>query len=388
MIKRIALLLMAFWLSLPATVLAAEAGNGKIEGQLVNGTAGGSSVANQEVTLTTYLNDAESGTKTAQSDADGRFVFDGLSTDSGYSYEVKLNYQEADYTGERLSFAAGESVKSTELKVYDSTSSDAAVKISAAHTLSYPGEGSIEVVEYLIFTNDSDRSYVGSGEITPTGTRRTLKLPLPEKTTELQYGGELMSCCVLQNGSNLSDTMAVLPGEKLIAYSYKVNYSGEGYTFSRKVDYPVASHNVLVQGEETQVNSNRLMSGGLLEMEGDKFNTFGANDLAPGETLDVQLSNLPRSTTQMTVIWVALTLAVLAGGFGLSRRFKKGQLQPVPVKSNSEQERQKLLVALAKLDDDFESGKVQQEVYQRQRAEKKSQLVTLERRPKESRGRK
>ena len=45
MIKRIALLVMIFMLSLSAPALAAEAGSGIIEGQVVNGTAGGGSVA-------------------------------------------------------------------------------------------------------------------------------------------------------------------------------------------------------------------------------------------------------------------------------------------------------------------------------------------------------
>ena len=57
MIKRIALLLIIFVLSLSASALAAEPGSGVIEGSVVNRTEGGSSVADQDITLKVYLNE-------------------------------------------------------------------------------------------------------------------------------------------------------------------------------------------------------------------------------------------------------------------------------------------------------------------------------------------
>ena len=51
MIKRIALLVIIFVLSLSASALAAEPGSGAIEGSVVNRTEGGSSVADQDITL-------------------------------------------------------------------------------------------------------------------------------------------------------------------------------------------------------------------------------------------------------------------------------------------------------------------------------------------------
>ena len=105
MIKRIALLVVIFILSLAAPVWAAEAGSGVIEGRLVNGTAGGSSVADQVITLKTYLNDAEKSSATTKTDTEGRFVFAGLvTTETNNSYDVTVIFQEADYVSERLSF--------------------------------------------------------------------------------------------------------------------------------------------------------------------------------------------------------------------------------------------------------------------------------------------
>lgn len=384
MIKRIApLLITIILLSLSAPALAAEPGKGIIEGRVVNGTAGGSSVAGQMVTLTTYLNDAESGTSTSQTNAEGQFAFSGLSTGTGYSYEIKLAYQGAGYTGELLNFTANETTKYTTLTVYDSTNSDKAVNITAAHTIIYLGDGNLEVVEYLVFNNASDRSYIGSGEITTTGSRRTLKLPLPIKVAELKYGGDLVSRYVLQDANGLFDTMVVLPGEKLIAYSYKVDYSSGAYKFSRKIDYPVTVYSFLVEGESTRVTSERLAAGTPMTLEGVKFNTLSGNNLAAGDTVDVRLSGLPQTSNQLAIIWVVLVLIVLVVGGSFIYLKKKKSLQAVSIDGRPDQLKQRLLLELADLDDDFEDGRIEKDTYAKLRAEKKAQLVGLMQNSKE-----
>lgn len=387
LIKRIALLVMIFILSLSAPVWAAEAGSGVIEGRIVNGTQGGGSVADQVITLKTYLSDAEKGSATTKTDTEGRFAFAGLvTTDTNYSYDVTVTFQEADYTSERLSFNAGELSKSTELTVYDSTTSDEAVKVAAAHTIIYVGQGSLEVIEFFFFSNESDRTYIGSGEITATGKRRTLMLPLPEKSTDLQYGGELMTCCVVPDKEAFWDTMPVLPGSKEIAYSYQVSYSRGEYTYSRMVNYPMSGFNLLVQGENVAVASDQLVTEGPVDIEGSQFQNLSGGGFVQGDVLVAQLSGLPQVANRGIMLWIALTLIVLAGIFGFVYLRRKGRLQPVKAGDSLEQRRQGLLAELAQMDDDFEGGKIAERDYRRLRAEKKAQIVTMLQRPKGSRG--
>ena len=378
MIKRSLLLILAFILSLAVPVLAAEPGDGTIEGQIVNGTAGSSNVSDQEITLKNFINDAdtESGSATTKTDAEGRFVFNNLSTESTYSYQVTLSFQEADYFSEQLAFAGNEAAKSVELMVYDSTMSDEAIKVTVAHTVIYPEPGSLRVEEYFTFVNNSDRTYIGSGEITATGTRRTLKLPpLPSKATGLQYGGEFMECCVLNNADGFSDTMAVYPGAKELIYAYQVDYRSGQYPFSWLVNYPTDTYNLLVQGGNVEITEGQLTRQQPVNIEGNQFNYLSGTNLAAGDTIAVQLSGLPQASSQWTVIWIVLVLLILGGGAVYLLRKRK--LQPVVVESSPLDRRQRLLAELAKLDDDLEDGKIPEEVYQRRRAERKAQLVEL-----------
>lgn len=385
MIKRIALLMIIFILSLSTPALAAEPDSGMIEGQVVNGTEGGSSVADQEITLTTYLNDAETGSTTTNTDAEGQFAFDTLSTESSYSYQVTLNFQQADYNSDWVSFAEGETNKFTEVTVYNSTTSDEAIKMATAHTIIYVEQGSLHVAEYFLVVNEADRTYIGSKEVA-AGTRETLRFSIPGEVTDLQYGGALMDCCIYGSEDGFVDTMAVLPGSKEVAYSYKVDYSSGEYTFSRRVNYPITDFNLMVQGEAVQVTSDQLVPKGLLDMEGVRFNHASGSDFTPGDTLVAQISGLPETGNQGIVIWTVLVLGVLVGGFGLVYLLRKKRLQPVKAEVSLDQRRQRLLVELAQMDDDFEDGKTPEEVYRRLRAERKAQLVALRQRPKENSG--
>ncbi len=385
LIKPIALLGMIFILSLSAPALAAEPGGGMIEGLVVNGTESGSSIANQDIALKTYLNDAEVGSSTAKTDAEGRFVFNGLSTESGYSYEVVLTFQEAEYNSEWLNFAEEETTKSVEVTVYDSTTSDGAIKVAMSHTIIYVGQDSLQVKEYFLFVNEADRTYVGSKEVAGE-KRETLRFSLPKEATELQYTLGLMECCIIGSEGGFVDTMSVLPGGREVAYSYKVNHSSGTYTFSRNLNYSMTRYDFLFQSGSVEVTGDRLAAQEPMDIEGTQFNHLSGRDLAPGDILVVQLSGLPETNNQKAIIWAAVALVVLVVGSSFVYLLRKRRLRPVSREYSPNQMRQRLLVELAELDDNFEGGKIPEEVYRRLRAARKAQLVELMQRLKEESG--
>jgi LPXTG-motif cell wall-anchored protein len=300
-----------------------------------------------------------------------------MSTESGYSYEVVLTFQEAEYYSEWLIFDEGETTKSVEVTVYDSTTSNEAIEVAMAHTVIYVGQGSLEVMEYFLFVNETDRTYIGSKEIAAEGTKETLLFSLPEEATELQITLGLMECCIMSSEEGFVDTMPVLPGGKEVAYSYKVNYYSGTHTFSRNMNYPTTRYDFLFQGESIDVISGQLAAEEPMDIEGTQFNHLSGSDLARGDLLLVKLSGLPETDNQGAIIWAALALVVLVAGSGFAYRLKKRRLQPVNPEGSINQIRQRSLVELAHLDDDFEAGKIPEETYRRLRAEKKAQLVEL-----------
>ena len=372
LIKRIVLLAIIFAMGLPGPVLAAEDGAGMIESQVINGTNDGISVSGQEITLKIDLSSAGVDSITAKTGIEGHFVLTGLSTEPGYSYRVALTFQQVDYASDWLSFTDGETGKFTDVIVCDSTTNDEPIKVMMSHTVIYVEPGSLSVTDYFLFVNDSDRTYIGLKKITG-GVKEIMRFSLPEGITELRYHLGLMECCIYDSEDGFVEIMPLLPGGKEVAYSYRLNYDSGTYTFSRSVNYPTVSYNFLVQGETIKVASVQLTAEEPLVVENTLFTHLSGTDIASGDTIVVRLSGLPKTSNQGILVLIALSLIVLIFSFTYLQRKRK--LQPVRAKVSAD--KSKFLAELAQLDDDFEDGKIKEDVYHRLRDKKKSQLVAL-----------
>ena len=71
-------------LGVPGTAYAQESTEGVIDGQVINGTEDGGSVAEIEVTLLTYINDVLTETRTTETDEEGKFHFDSVAIEYQY----------------------------------------------------------------------------------------------------------------------------------------------------------------------------------------------------------------------------------------------------------------------------------------------------------------
>ena len=359
---------------LPASVSAAETDEGIIEGQVINGTENGGSVENQEIILAPYLDDIEIETRSTFTDPEGSFLFSELPTGAGYSYDVSLYYQEAEYHSKRLVFADDSYVKSIVLDVYDATENPEAIQIEMAHIIIYVEPGILHVEEYLIFFNESDHAYIGTPSSSDENIRETLKLSLPEGASGLQISGP-MDCRITSTENGLVDSMAVLPGPKEIVYSYHIYLDSKKYVFSEGVNYPIKNLTLLVQGDNIDISSEQLFASEPLSVEGTAFNHLSGNNIARDKVISVRLSNLPVTGSSANMIWLASILAIPVIGFLFVFALRRRKLRVVVPPGHEEQSCQEALAELAQLDDDFEDGKIDEEVYRRLRAEKKSQLM-------------
>jgi hypothetical protein len=149
------------------------------------------------------------------------------------------------------------------------------------------------------------------------------------------------------------------------------------------MNFPTVNYDLLVEGEGSKVISDRLAIEEPLDIEGTLFKHLSGTDLGRGDIIVAQLSGLPDIDNQGSLKWAALALVVLIFGFSSAYLLRKRRLQPVKTKVNLDQRKQGLLAELAQLDDDFEGGKIREDVYRGLRTEKKSQLTALMQRSRE-----
>ena len=160
-------------------------------------------------------------------------------------------------------------------------------------------------------------------------------------------------------------------------------YSPPTYLFSRAVDYP--TDGLILYVEDVgglELTSKQLTAAEpIIAQDGTRFLQFVGQDLTANSDLTITISAptisvLTPTDYQSAFRWVGVALIVLALGFCFSypmlrRRLPKwGAVSP---------EARELLLEIAKLDDDFEAGRITEEEYRRLRSQKKARAVELSR---------
>ncbi|MDO8491204.1 MAG: hypothetical protein Q7T04_04225 [Dehalococcoidia bacterium] len=377
MIKRAFLVALFLALSLSLTAVVAAQGTGEIIGTLVNGTEGGSSIGgDQNVTLLVSVNGQPSGGSAAKSDAQGKFTFTGLSTDASYGYQVLTNYQGVHYTSKAIAFAEGETSKSADVNVYETTDSDAFISILLGHVVFFQDEDVLEVKEFYLVVNSADRTYTGSQQVTPDGRKQTMSLSLPKGATNVKYTNGLTDLTTAAGGDGLLSTLPIMPGMNGVGYTYELNNSSDKYTFTKKIPQGIAQIDLLAEGKEKEIAGEGLTVEEPLDVQGIAYAHASKQNLAAGDVLTVQLSRLTPGGSQSMVLLVIVALGVLAALGSAGFLWKRRRTQPAPrVSQTGAEQGQILLSELARLDDEFESGKISEQDYTSLRAAKKAQLI-------------
>lgn len=375
--KGILVVLVGFMAFLPVRVLAAVPSSGTIEGQIVNGTPGGSSVGGLQVMLVTLNSDnttADHATTTA--DASGHFSFNGVAIGDNQTYVMGVVFKQVQYTTDVSIFPPGQIDKTVQVKVYDTTTNDAVITVLSAHTVVLPEPGDLSILEVYTIANTSDRTYIGAGQANEAGGPG-LTFPLPAKWTGLELGGDISGQTPDLGSGSFSVAMPVFPGQTQAFYTYDVKTDSGKYTYSRKVYYPTLSYDLMVSGDSISVDSNQLSKGSPVELAGSRFVSLAGDNLTAGSTIVATLSGLVSARRGFSLMWTGLALVALGVVAVASMVFlgKRMTAAEVPSGEVENMDESLLVEAIAVLDDDFEDGKIDSESYQRRRAELRSALV-------------
>jgi hypothetical protein len=372
LVKRILIFAILSVLLLAAPVFAQDPGNGIIEGQVNNGTAGGDSAGGIQVTLEPFKDGVAQTPVVTLADAGGVFVFSRLATEPAYSYQAKASFQGVEYTSEPVTFTANVTSVSAEITVFNTTEHDGNISIALAHTILYPENGSVLVKEYYLLTNAGDRTFPGPIQGTDNGT---LLFTLPPGAADLQVTFGRMENF---GGNSIMDTTPVKPGMHEVAYQYRLNQGIAGLAFTQKINYGAARFDFLVQGENYKVAGEQLTPDEPLNIGGVMYTHYSAAELPPGASLSMQVSGADSSSDAgslwMFIIGAVVLIIVVIAFVYLYRKKKEA---PVAGKGDLEKRQARLLEDLAELDDRFEDGSIKEDYYQKLRDEKKAELAEL-----------
>jgi len=313
--RLIAILLVLLILVLPATALAQGSTSGVIQGQVVNGTEGGGSVAGVAVTLITYINNMVTETKTAKTDTNGKFQFDNIVT--GHEYVVSAKYMEVGYYYP-VDFEPGETTAYVEVGVCDTTTSDEAIRAKVAHTIINVEGESLQVTEVFGLVNGGDRTYVGTDGV--------VVFTLPEGACGFEAPQEMAPDYQLLGNNRVGYLVPFPPGERQLVFSYRLSSSDTGeFIIPLKVDYPTDSFELMVAGENIEAAVTQLAPVEPVTTDaGERFIHFRGENIPRGTVIKLRLSSLSENNSLFVVPCVITAIIIVGVAAYLLKRKKRG----------------------------------------------------------------
>jgi mono/diheme cytochrome c family protein len=379
---------------------------GIIAGQVSNGTTS-QPVAGVQVRLQRWLEETELSPLTVQANGNGSFRFEGLDTRSHAFYRAEVTYNGIAFPGDFVGFEPGTMQLSLPVSVYETTTSDEAISVERFHFIAFGDQpGFFSVLELYQFSNRGDRAYVGT--LNEAGQQETVQMALPAGTQDLFLQRGTLGVDFLETDEGLVATSLIVPGLETFeaAFVYVVPYDGATLNLDRALNYDTASVNGLVLDVGAKLESDVLHFGGERTAQGQTFLQYTAQDLKAGEMLPIRLADLdkiefgstPDTTgassstvipstglSQTTLLWMVLGLGAVAVVFGLAYPSLRSRFggELLAGENDLAHERQRLLLVLAHLDQAHEAGELNEGVYRRARASRKSELADVLRRMQE-----
>lgn len=315
--KRGLLVNIALCLFILIPVRARAQADGIIQGQVINGTAGGGTTAGLEVELHVFQGQVEGDSLTTTTDGEGKFRVEGLETGSDWLYLARTVYQGVTYPAGLAAFEPGTSELNVDVLVYEATTDYVGIEVERAHLFVTVLANSLSVSELHIFTNRTDRSYVGADEI--DGQRWVSQFLLPQDSHDLAFEDGTLGGRFISVRDGFVDREPLWPGQTSVMFSYVVDCGASGCDLSREISHPISNLNVLISDVDVKVESKNLTFAGTGNTEGQQYLNYTGANLKSGDQLDLRIQLAGTAVTgsaavrggSSTLPWILLG-AVLA----------------------------------------------------------------------------
>jgi mono/diheme cytochrome c family protein len=369
--------------SVPSTT-AGPAEPAKIEGTIINGTAGQSVPDNLPVTLYILPHQGTSQdmiTRTYQSGVNGHFVITDAQVDASSLVAVGVDYKDLSFYSE---VAAVQPQVTLPITIYESTKDPAQIKIDTLHMVVEPSPAGFSVSEIYVLSNSGDRFVAGFGQ-------PVLHFGLPAGATDLQIDPNMQSVLVRQ-GDGLDYFDAVPVGQQVQSVVYQYTLPVTATSLSRVIYHPIALANLLLGGQSDNltVTSDQLKSAGTQTIpaspnsgqpNAQTFQQYTAANVQSGQTLSLSIGTPSQPFDWRILLGVLLVLVGVVGIIIWQRSQKKQQSATASAGAGSprsaEIHREVLIDQIAALDDEFAGGQLDEVNYRAKRAKLKEKLMKL-----------
>ena len=328
-----------------------------VTGMIFNGSAGASLPAELEVSLLAYDGDQEVVNEQVSAGSDGSFKFEDLEYVPGRLFFSTVDHGGLTYRSDVVHAASDGSAVELPITIFETTNDPSAMRVERLHLIfDYPAEDILRVLELWILANDSDRVLT-----------MPLQIALPEGATNLIFeDGDLGGRYQITDDGFL-DLEPIPPGTGIdhLVFGFDLPID-QSVNFDQRMLHTVDAVSVLIPENGPRVSG--LQDLGEQDFGGLRMQSYSTGTLVSDDTLSFRVSAPSTTSSPPTAAIVgagALVISTLvAGRFWIGARRSR---QPIG--------HQDLVLAIARLDDDYEAGELSEREWRRQRDRLKRQAL-------------
>ncbi len=385
--------ILLLWGASPTATSAQEptppAATGEVTGTILNQNQGTSVAENLEVMLHIWDEEyVELGMLHAQSQPDGTFRFTEVALGPGQLYAVMAIYDDVTYYSDTLPAVDGSNQLELDVPVFETTTDLSAVQIDQMHILFNFATDGLETTEIYLLSNMGQRTVKDAVKL-EDGTLAALRYPLPGDADFIFFQPNEQNRFIKFPGG-FADTSPVLPGERTDRYTvkYLVPFS-QGQTYSYTAPLNIKTMNFLLpQDAGVSLDGQGLAGPQPVTLDsGASFMVYSYSDITAGQTIKVTFSGKPIPVSPSKLGNQTLPLALGGGMLGLVMAGVGlwWWLRPEDVADEDdemdvhtgESTLDALIAQIARLDEVFERGELDEGKYHRERRRLREQAKSM-----------
>lgn len=380
---------------------------GVIFGTLSNGTTG-ERLGEAEVSLRAFTPEfTETLALTTTTDVEGNFRFDVTDVPPDWIYIAGATFDELNFSSGANQLERSNATLEMPVTVYDQTTDPSGISIAQLHIVMDFTADRVQVNQLYIVNNGANAVYVGS---TGDPAQGVIEVALPEGAENLAFSRSFGSMSSFIPATDFvptergwADPLPLRAGDGALTLlvSYELPYSS-GMNIAHPIFYRTATSTIILPDVGVSVANTPWVEQPAQSFgQGQSFRNFSGPGVPMGETITIELEGRPSAvtdtsgatvvnrdqTTELLIGGAALLLAAVGGVF-VWRAWQKrtagddddeewAEEVETAVAMPSSAEADRLLHAIADLDDAYEAGTLEEAAYQAQRDELKRQLAAV-----------
>ncbi len=275
---------------------------GELTVQVINGTADGAAVADDEVIVQVYESRYLLHTFNGKADVEGKAVFEDIPEGENLAVIARAKHQDMMFSGQPVSLRPAEDGHVAAVTVFDVSNDKSKLSVETHHLIIKARPGVIEVTEYMHLQNSSDKA-VSSSERDNQDRAIVLDIKLPRRFKNLRALSYFEDNALVITKEGFYDIMAVPPGEQHITFSYTLDVTSEILDFAKTISLPTSEFVLFAELGQAKIQGLGRVAEQATRSSGEAMQYYERDNLAPGEEIAFQLTHLDVGSSGL-LIWI------------------------------------------------------------------------------------